>query len=123
MPQINTIRSSFDTVDSTESKNDFCFSQPVLLDDLILCTQLNPTQGSSQNPFQRLVKRMTRFIVTNKHDEFIKRLSEELNKHHYNYKITDNSTVSIFNSFFYFPRFSKCIKFVHFISDNHLNCR
>lgn len=100
-PLLNPRRSSIDSVDSpAEAKNDFCFSQPALMDDLILCTQLNPTQGNSQNVFHRLVKRMTRFTVTAKHDELIKRLTAELSTHRYSYKITENSIVSVLGKHF-----------------------
>lgn len=74
---------------------DFCYSQPALMDDLILCTQLNSTQGTSQNVFQRLVKRMTRFFVTVKLDETIKRLSTVVEELGYTWRICDASVVRI----------------------------
>lgn len=96
--QLNERFSSLDSVDSpADVRSDFCFSQPVLMDNLILCTQLNPTQGNSQNAFHRLVKRMTRFTVTAKHDQTIQRLTAELSAHRYTYKITENSIVSSLN--------------------------
>ncbi|KAJ1519307.1 hypothetical protein ONE63_004606 [Megalurothrips usitatus] len=55
-------------------KPGFSFSQPVQIEDLLLSSQLNPTQHTqsstgSQNVFQRLVRRMTRFFVRTSVDE------------------------------------------------------
>lgn len=82
---------------AVEARNDYCFSQPTMLDDLLLCTQQNATQGSSANtnPFQRLVKRMTRFFVSTKCDETIKRLTSVLDKLGFTWKLNDDSTVTI----------------------------
>jgi serine/threonine-protein kinase CHEK1 len=82
---------------SVEARNDYCFSQPTMLDDLLLCTQQNGTQGSTvnSNPFQRLVKRMTRFFVTTKCEETIKRLTTVLDTLGYTWKLNDDSTVTI----------------------------
>lgn len=78
-----------------EARNGFCFSQPALLDNLILCTQLNNTQGAtSQNVFQKLVRRMTRFFVSCKCDETVKRLSAALEKLGYTWKMNDELVVS-----------------------------
>nr|AAC13566.1 Ser/Thr kinase [Drosophila melanogaster] len=57
-----------------EARLSYSFSQPALLDDLLLATQMNQTQNASQNYFQRLVRRMTRFFVTTRWDDTIKRL-------------------------------------------------
>lgn len=56
----------------------FCFSQPAMIDDLLLSTQMNATQCA--NPFQRLVKRMTRFFVTTRFDETVRDLTAALDK-------------------------------------------
>lgn len=74
----------------------FCFSQPALLDDLLLCTQ-NQTQSmaASQNVFQRLVRRMTRFFVTTKHDDSVRLLSIELDKLGYTHKLNDDNVMTI----------------------------
>lgn len=82
---------------SLEARNDYCFSQPTMLDDLLLCTQQNATQGSNvnSNPFQRLVKRMTRFFVTTKCDETIKRLSTVVERLGYTWKVHDDSSITI----------------------------
>lgn len=78
-----------------EMRSDFCFSQPTLMDDLLLCTQLNTTQGQTQNVFHRLVKRMTRFYVTTKCDETVKRLIAAIVELNYVYKSADASIVSV----------------------------
>lgn len=82
---------------TVEARNDYCFSQPTMLDDLLLCTQQNATQGSNinSNPFQRLVKRMTRFFVSTKCDETIKRLTTVLDRLGYTWKVNDDSSVTI----------------------------
>lgn len=82
---------------TVEARNDYCFSQPTMLDDLLICTQLNATQGSNvnSNPFQRLVKRMTRFFVSTKCDETIKRLTSVLDRFGWNWKLNDDSSVTI----------------------------
>lgn len=71
----------------------FCFSQPVMIDDLLLSTQMNATQ--SANPFQRLVKRMTRFFVTTRYDETVRELTTTLDKLSYawKYNTEDNCVV------------------------------
>lgn len=76
-------------------RNDFCFSQPTLMDDLLLCTQLNQTQNCSQNPFQRLVKRMTRFFVHTTSDETIKRITDIISEMGYTWKSTDNTLITV----------------------------
>lgn len=82
---------------TVEARNDYCFSQPTMLDDLLLCTQQNATQGSTinSNPFQRLVKRMTRFFVSTKCDETIKRLTTVLDRLGFTWKLNDDSSVTI----------------------------
>ena len=79
-----------------EARNDYCFSQPADLNDLLICTQLNATQSTqiSSNPFQKLVKRMTRFFVTTKVDETIKKLMSVVTKFGWACKLND-STVTI----------------------------
>lgn len=98
MPQI--VPSALDDGDGSaapaavEHRNDFCFSQPTLMDDLLLCTQLNCTQGSTQNPFQRLVKRMTRIFVHTASDTTIKRITQLLTDSGYTWKTTDNTLIT-----------------------------
>ena len=94
-----TINHALDTIDKdfVTPRNDYCFSQPTLLDDLLLCTQLNATQGSGQtsNPFQRLVRRMTRFFVSTSCEETIKRLTKVLDKLGFTWKLNNDSTITI----------------------------
>lgn len=78
-----------------EARSGFCFSQPAMLDDLILCTQLNSTQSSaSQNLFQKLVRRMTRFFVSTNFDDSIKRLTATIEKLSYTWRLHDGGMVS-----------------------------
>lgn len=82
--------------DIVEARNGFSFSQPAQLDMLVLGTQFNPTQGGpSQNVFQRLVRRMTRFFVSTKCDETIKRLSRTAEQLGYTWKLNDDGVVTI----------------------------
>lgn len=83
-----------ETNDPATSSSDFCFSQPTLMDDLILCTQLNSTQ-STQNPFHRLVKRMTRFFVTTTTDETMRRITDAINDLGYDFKLTETSLITV----------------------------
>ncbi|XP_037958541.1 serine/threonine-protein kinase grp [Teleopsis dalmanni] len=78
-----------------EARLGFSFSQPALLDDLLLCTQMNQTQTVSQNAFQRLVRRMTRFFVTTRRDETVKQLSAVIERLGYTWKLSDDSFVTI----------------------------
>lgn len=83
---------------NVEARKDYCYSQPADLSDLIVCSQLNDATQSTQlssNPFQRLVRRMTRFFVSTKVDETIKRLTSVLDKFGWNWKLNDNSTITI----------------------------
>lgn len=84
-----------DILQNNEARYGFCFSQPAMMDDLILCTQLNPTQSASQNQFQKLVRRMTRFFVSLGFDDSIKRLSVAIEKLGYTCRISDNGMVTI----------------------------
>uniref|UniRef100_A0A336L1Y4 non-specific serine/threonine protein kinase n=2 Tax=Culicoides sonorensis TaxID=179676 RepID=A0A336L1Y4_CULSO len=71
----------------------FCFSQPTMMDDLLLCTQMNATQCA--NPFQRLVKRMTRFCVSTSFDETVQKLTSVLENLGFQYKTHDDNVVTI----------------------------
>lgn len=79
---------------NNDQQSDFCFSQPTLMEDLILCTQMNPTQ-STQNPFHRLVKRMTRFSVTTSSDDTMKRIIRTVSSMGYVWKTTDINLLTI----------------------------
>ncbi|XP_058060683.1 serine/threonine-protein kinase grp isoform X2 [Anopheles bellator] len=98
---VHTEREVHGVEEAIEARHGFCFSQPTMLDDLILCTQLNPTQSvgtqqqQSQNSFQRLVRRMTRFFVSTRCDETLKRLSAALEKLGYGWKSNDEGIITI----------------------------
>ena len=65
-----------------------CLSQPACLDDILLNSQLSGgTTQTTQNPIQRLVKRMTRFFVKTSAEETSSKLKEILNKLAFNYKV------------------------------------
>ncbi|EDW90248.1 serine/threonine-protein kinase grp [Drosophila yakuba] len=79
-----------------EARLSYSFSQPALLDDLLLATQMNQTQNASQNYFQRLVRRMTRFFVTTRWDDTIKRLVGTIERlGGYTCKVGDDGVVTI----------------------------
>lgn len=79
---------------NAEARNGFCFSQPAMLDDLILCTQLNSTQSASQNLFQKLVRRMTRFFVSTGFEESIRRVQACVAKLSCQCRVNDEGIVS-----------------------------
>jgi len=91
MPSIScNVTAPADTDDNHENRG-FCFSQPTLLDDMLLCTQMSTTQCA--NPFQRLVKRMTRFFVTcDRFDDALRKLIACLDQLGYKCKIQDDNT-------------------------------
>ncbi|XP_068151819.1 serine/threonine-protein kinase grp [Drosophila tropicalis] len=73
-----------------------CFSQPAMLDNLLLATQMNQTQSASQNYFQRLVRRMTRFFVTTRWDDTIKRLVGNIERlGGYTCKVSEEGVVTV----------------------------
>ncbi|XP_064535326.1 serine/threonine-protein kinase grp [Drosophila montana] len=79
-----------------EARLTYCFSQPAMLDDLLLATQMNQTQSASQNYFQRLVRRMTRFFVTTRWDDTIKRLVGTIERlGGYTCKVSDDGVVTV----------------------------
>ncbi|XP_069597627.1 serine/threonine-protein kinase Chk1 isoform X2 [Ranitomeya imitator] len=55
--------SSTSHIDKLVQGKGFSFSQPACPENMLLSSQLLGTPGSSQNPWQRLVKRMTRFFT------------------------------------------------------------
>ncbi|XP_064424731.1 serine/threonine-protein kinase Chk1 [Latimeria chalumnae] len=64
-PEPRTIFPSWDSTPSCINNliQGISFSQPTCPDHMLLNSQLLGTPGSSQNPWQRLVKRMTRFFT------------------------------------------------------------
>lgn len=73
----------------------FSFSQPAALEDLLLSSQPVQSTQSSQNTFQTLVRRMTRFFVKTNCDQTVKRLVDTIKKLKYNYRINDVGIVRI----------------------------
>lgn len=94
MPQVYHVQEAPAVEPHFEARNGFCFSQPAMMDDLILCTQLNSTQTASQNLFQKLVRRMTRFFVSTNFDDSIKRLTATIEKLAYTWRVHDGGMVS-----------------------------
>merc|ERR1712142_41019 len=80
-PETSNVNSSFeDAVDRCGGVEPelISFSQPATLDHMLISSQILGTQNSSQSsqtPIQRLVKRMTRFVVTAQLEEVAAELS------------------------------------------------
>lgn len=75
--------------------NGLCFSQPVHLDHMLLSTQMQSTPGTSQSPFQSLVKRMTRFHTKRSADKTLHKLKEVLDKLKYSFTVNSPRQVTI----------------------------
>ncbi|CAD6213254.1 GSCOCG00003989001-RA-CDS [Cotesia congregata] len=73
----------------------FSFSQPAALEDLLLSTQPVQNTQSTQNSFQKLVRRMTRFFVKTDCDDTVTRLVDAFKKHNYTYRIHEAGIVTI----------------------------
>jgi len=85
--------------DDEGTVNGLCFSQPVHPDHMLLSTQMQCTQtGSSQTPFQRLVRRMTRFHTKKTPDKTLHKLKEVLDKLKYNFTVNSPRQVTIFTT-------------------------
>ncbi|XP_018050813.1 PREDICTED: serine/threonine-protein kinase grp isoform X2 [Atta colombica] len=94
-PEFPGIESS-DTIQfNLDRRPTFSFSQPAHVEDLLLGTQLQFTQPSQQNPFQRLVRRMTRFFVKTECKEIVKRLIKYCEKENYAYRNNESGVVTI----------------------------
>nr|XP_060643497.1 serine/threonine-protein kinase Chk1 isoform X2 [Anolis sagrei ordinatus] len=74
----------------------FSFSQPACPEHMLLNSQLLGTPGSSQNPWQRLVKRMTRFFLKLDAEQSYEILKEVCDKMGYIWKkgCTNQVTIS-----------------------------
>ncbi|ELW72226.1 Serine/threonine-protein kinase Chk1, partial [Tupaia chinensis] len=84
-------RTSLSVWDSSPSYLDklvrgISFSQPACPDHMLLNSQFLGTPGSSQNPWQRLVKRMTRFFTKLDADKSCQRLKEACEQLGYQWK-------------------------------------
>ncbi|XP_057604644.1 serine/threonine-protein kinase Chk1 isoform X2 [Hippopotamus amphibius kiboko] len=71
------------------------FSQPTCPDHMLLNSQLLGTPGSSQNPWQRLVKRMTRFFTKLDADKSYQYLKETCEKLGYQWKKSCMNQVTV----------------------------
>ncbi|XP_066586977.1 serine/threonine-protein kinase grp [Prorops nasuta] len=81
-----------------ETREGISFSQPAHMEDLLISTQvqmLQQTQPSQQNPYQRLVRRMTRFFVTTDCESTVKRLVTCFESESYTYRICDFGIVTV----------------------------
>uniref|UniRef100_W5K9B4 Serine/threonine-protein kinase CHK1 n=1 Tax=Astyanax mexicanus TaxID=7994 RepID=W5K9B4_ASTMX len=88
------------------------FSQPACPDHMLLGSQLMGTPGASQNPWQRLVKRMTRFFTTLNAEKSCTALRDACVAMGYTWKqsCTNQATVSTLDR-----RNNKLIFKVHFL--------
>ncbi|XP_015115967.1 serine/threonine-protein kinase grp isoform X4 [Diachasma alloeum] len=73
----------------------FSFSQPAALEDLFLSTQPVQNTQTSQNTFQRLVKRMTRFFVKTDCEETVRTLVKTLKEQNYTCRVNDVGIVTV----------------------------
>uniref|UniRef100_A0A663LTJ7 Checkpoint kinase 1 n=1 Tax=Athene cunicularia TaxID=194338 RepID=A0A663LTJ7_ATHCN len=71
------------------------FSQPACPDHMLVNSQLLGTPGSSQSPWQRLVKRMTRFFTKLDADSSYRALKEVCEKMGYGWKKSCTNQVTI----------------------------
>ncbi|XP_049525522.1 serine/threonine-protein kinase grp-like isoform X3 [Dermacentor silvarum] len=71
------------------------FSQPAHLDDMLLSTQTQGTQSSSQTPLQRLVKRMTRFFVTTDAQQTVEELKSLFERLGYSWKTNSPGQITV----------------------------
>ncbi|RUS69788.1 hypothetical protein EGW08_022445 [Elysia chlorotica] len=79
----------------SEVLHPFSFSQPVQPDDLLLNSQIQCTPGTTQTPFQKFVKRMTRFFVHTSRQEAVKEMEKFLRHQGYGVKKNSNFELTI----------------------------
>uniref|UniRef100_H0VVF5 Serine/threonine-protein kinase CHK1 n=1 Tax=Cavia porcellus TaxID=10141 RepID=H0VVF5_CAVPO len=96
-PEPRTGLSLWDTCPSYIDKlvQGISFSQPACPDHMLLNSQLVGTPGSSQNPWQRLVKRMTRFFTKLDADKSYQCLKETCEKLGYQWKKSCMNQVTV----------------------------
>jgi len=73
----------------------FSFSQPTHIEDMFLNSQLQNTPGTSQTPWQKLVKRMTRFFSINTKQETVTELLRVLEGEGYQTKKNTASMLTV----------------------------
>ncbi|XP_050422050.1 serine/threonine-protein kinase grp [Adelges cooleyi] len=90
---------NYPTVSIPPNESDIhSFSQPTQVEDLLLSTQLLTSQSattSTNSSIQKLVKRMTRFIVTLSPEDALSKLSQFLDDLGYTWKINTAGLVTI----------------------------
>ncbi|XP_050539680.1 serine/threonine-protein kinase grp isoform X3 [Daktulosphaira vitifoliae] len=90
---------SYPTVSILPNESEiYSFSQPTQVEDLLLSSQLlssQPVTTVTNNSIQKLVRRMTRFIVVLSPEEAIAKLSQFLDNLGYTWKINSSSLVTI----------------------------
>ncbi|KAK3107872.1 hypothetical protein FSP39_024097, partial [Pinctada imbricata] len=73
----------------------FSFSQPVHPDHMLLSSQIQGTPSSSQTPWQKLVRRMTRFFVKTDREATTKEMDRMCETLGYNWKYNSPGMVTI----------------------------
>ncbi|XP_038635107.1 serine/threonine-protein kinase Chk1 isoform X2 [Scyliorhinus canicula] len=96
-PEPRAAVSSWDTNHSSIDNlvQGISFSQPICTDHMLVGSQLQSTPGSSQNPWQRLVKRMTRFFTKLNAEQSYLALKDVCEKLGYTLKKNCNNQVTI----------------------------
>ncbi|XP_017786832.1 PREDICTED: serine/threonine-protein kinase grp isoform X2 [Nicrophorus vespilloides] len=79
-----------------QNREQVCFSQPTSNDDLIVNSQLHFTQSPlTQNNFQKLIKRMTRFFVKTSCEKTTMQLCKVLDQLCYNWNSDPSGVITI----------------------------
>ncbi|XP_014211812.1 serine/threonine-protein kinase grp [Copidosoma floridanum] len=66
------------------------FSQPTIVDNLLICSQLQTIQTqTSQNTLQNLVRRMTRFFVPSTCEKTVTIITEALERNNYHFRVNN----------------------------------
>ncbi|GLV33631.1 grapes [Carabus blaptoides fortunei] len=83
-------------IDMIQERVNISFSQPTHFDDLIVSSQFQFTQSPvTQNNFQRLVCRMTRFFVTTDCEKTLKILCSKLEQYSYTWNSSESGLLTI----------------------------
>lgn len=79
-----------------ESRDVLCFSQPAQHEELLVCSQMPLTQGNvNQSNFEKMIKRMTRFIVSTDLKTTIELLLKVLDKVGLTHKSDESGSFTI----------------------------
>ncbi|XP_057677690.1 serine/threonine-protein kinase Chk1 isoform X2 [Corythoichthys intestinalis] len=98
-----------------QSEGQVSFSQPTKPEHMLLGSQLLATPGASQTPWQRLVRRMTRFFTSVSADTSLTSLKGACDNMALSYKLTCNNQVTVSTSD---KRNNKLIFKVHLLEMN-----